>query len=125
MFYIKEKGVNMKHKASLCNIVKAFNSFKVIYDARTSAIVKMDKHISKRIKLFLQNSNFTSFDDDISSLIKKGIIIPEIINKDIASVKQSYFRFHTRCLLQYRLLSSRNDTTFLSPFHYSFLAYVI
>lgn len=115
----------MKYKASLCNIVKAFNGFKVIYDARISAIVKMDKHISKEIKLFLQNSNFVSFDEDISSFIKSGIIISESINKDIASIKQLSFRFHTRCLLQYLLPSRQNDTTFLSPFHYSFLAYVI
>lgn len=115
----------MKHKASLCNIVETFNGFKVVYDTRTSAIVKLDKRISKRIKLFLQNSNFTSFDEDISSLIKSGIIIPEIINKDIASIKQLNFRFHTMCLLQYRLPNRQNGTTFLSPLHYSFLAYVI
>ena len=115
----------MKYKASLCNMVKAFNGFKVIYDARTSAIVKLDEYVSRRIKLFLQNSNFISFDSDISSLIKKGIIIPEIINKDIASIKQLNLRFHTICLLQYRLPNRQNDTTFLSPFHYSFLAYVI
>lgn len=125
MFYIKEKDVNMKYKASLCNIVKAFNGFKVIYDARTSAIVKLDEYASRRIKLFLQNSNFISFDNDISSLIKKGIIIPEIINKDIASVKQSYFRFRTGHLLQYRLPNRQNGTAFLSSFHYSFLAYVV
>lgn len=115
----------MKYKASLCNIVKAFNGFKVIYDARTSAIVKLDKRISKRIKLFLQNSNFTSFDGNISSLIKSGIIIPESNNKDISSIKQSDFLFRTGHLLQYRLLSSRNDTTYYSSCHYSFLAYVI
>lgn len=125
MFYIKEKDVNVKYKASLCNIVKAFNGFKVIYDARTYAIVKLNKHISKRIKLFLQNNNFTLFDNNISSLTKSGIIIPESINKDIASVKQSYFRFRTGNLLQYRLPNRQNGTTFLSPFHYSFLAYVI
>lgn len=115
----------MKYKASLCNIVETFNGFKVVYNARTSAIVKLDKSISKRIKLFLQSSNFTSFDENISSLIKSGIIIPENINKGIAFIKQLNFRFHIRCLLQYRLLSSRNGTTFLSPFRYSFLAYVI
>lgn len=115
----------MKYKASLCNIVEAFNDFKVIYNARTSAIVKLNKRISKRIKLFLQNSHFTSFDEDISSLIKSGIIIPEIINKDIASIKQLKFRFHTMCLSQYRHPNRQNGTTFLSPFHYSFLAYDI
>lgn len=115
----------MKYKASLCNIVETFNGFKVIYNARTFAIVKLDKHISKRIKLFLQNSNFTSFDDNISSLIKSGIIIQESINKDIASIKQLNFRFHTKCLLQYRLPNSRNGTTYFSSCHYSFLNYVI
>ncbi len=115
----------MKYKTSLCNIVKAFNGFKVIYDARTSAIVKMDKRISKRIKLFLQNSNFTSFDDNISSLIKSGIIIPERVNKDIASSKPSDFLFRTGHLLQYRLPNRQNGTTFFSPFHYSLLNYVI
>lgn len=125
MFYIKEKDVNMKYKASLCNIVETFNGFKVIYNATISAVVKLDKRISKRIKLFLQNNNFISFDKDISSLIKSGIIIPENINKDMTSIKQLSFRFHTRCLLQYRLPNRQNSTTFLSSCHYSFLAYVI
>lgn len=115
----------MKYKASLCNIAETFNGFKVIYDARTSAIVKLDKRISKRIKLFLQNSNLTSFDDNISSLIKIGIIIPESVNKDITSIKPSDFLFRTGHLLQYRLPNRQNGTIFLSPFHYSFLAYVI
>ena len=125
MFYIKEKDVNMKYKTSLCNIVETFNGFKVIYNARISAIVKLDKRISQRIKLFLQNSNFISFDEDISSLIKSVIIIPENISKNITSIKQLSFRFHTRCLLQYRLPNRQNSTTFLSSCRYSFLAYVI
>lgn len=126
MFYIKEKDVNMKYKASLCNnIVETFNGFTDIYNTRISAIVKLDKRISKRIKLFLQNSNFISFDEDISSLIKSRIIIPEYINKDITSIKQLSFRFHTRCLLQYRVPNRQNSTTFLSSCHYQFLAYVI
>lgn len=115
----------MNYKASLCNIVETFNGFKVIYNAKTFVIVKLDKRISKRIKLFLQNSNFISFDEDISSSIKVGIIIPGSNNKDISSIKPSDFLFRSGHLLQYRLPNSRNDTTFLSPFHYSFLNYVI
>ena len=125
MFYIKEKDMNMKYKTSLCDIVETFNGFTVIYNARISAIVKLDKRISKRIKLFLQNSNFISFDKDISSLIKSRIIIPENINRDITSIKQLSFRFHIGCLLQYRVPNRQNSTTFLSSCHYSFLAYVI
>lgn len=115
----------MKYKASLCNIVETFNGFKVIYNARIFAIVKLEKRISKRIKLFLQNSNFISFDEDISSLIKVGIIITESNNKDISSIKPSDFLFHTGHFLQYRLSNRQNGTTFLSPPHYSFLSYVI
>ena len=115
----------MKYKTSLCDIVETFNGFTVIYNARISAIVKLDKRISKRIKLFLQNSNFISFDKDISSLIKSRIIIPENINRDITSIKQLSFRFHIGCLLQYRVPNRQNSTTFLSSCHYSFLAYVI
>ena len=115
----------MKYKASLYNIVETFNGFKVIYNARITAIVKLDKRISKIIKLFLQNSNFISFDEDISSLIKSRIIIPEKINKGMTYIKQLSFRFHTGCLLQYRVPNRQNSTTFLSSCHYSFLAYVI
>lgn len=71
----------MKYKKSFYNIVVKFNDFFVIYNTRTSAIVKLDSLTLKNLEDFLQTNNNDLINNDILLLIKNGFLVSEEIDE--------------------------------------------
>lgn len=80
----------MKYGWSFYNIDENLGGFHVIYNTKTSAVIKIKNDNYYRINTLLKNDTINNFeDDDLALLIKQGFVIDSSVN-EFSLIKERY-----------------------------------
>lgn len=86
----------MDEQTNICwsnyNIDEKFNDFHVIFNTKTSAIIKIDNNTYNQIQQLIQSNNNKFDNDNISLLLKKGFLIT--CNNEFLKVKERYLKHY-------------------------------
>ena len=81
----------MKYRWSYYNIDEKFDNFHIIFNTKTSAVIKIINNIYDQIQESFSHNYVDKNEDNLSLLLKQGFVIPLEIN-EFSNVKERYLK---------------------------------